>query len=60
MWWVPVQLANTGDVVSLPKGVVTHLRRRWGGNEPATLHALLLPNLVALCQIIPVPTNLDT
>ena len=60
LWWVPVQLADAGNVVSFPESVVVHQGRWRGGDEPAAPHALLLPDLIALCQVIPVPANLDT
>lgn len=53
-----MELADASDVVSLPEGVITHLGWGRGRKEPAKPQALLLPDLVALCKILPVPANL--
>ncbi len=58
LWWVPVELRDALYVVSLPERVVMDVRWKGGGKEPAQPQALLLPDLVALCQILPVPANL--
>lgn len=59
LWWVPVKLADTFYVMSLPEGVVIHLG--WGrrGEEPTQPQALFLPDFVALSKILPVPANLE-
>ncbi len=58
LWGVPVQLRDALDVVALPQGVVVDVRGQGGWEEPAQPQALLLPDLVTLCQVFPVPANL--
>lgn len=53
-----MKLTDTGHIVPLPEGVVMHLCRRGAGEEPAQPQALLPPDLIALCQILPIPANL--
>ena len=58
LWWIPVQLTHTGNVVSLPDGVVIHVGA-WGcGKKPAQSETLFLPKLITLSKILPIPAHL--